>query len=286
VLLQTVLREELGFQGAICSDSLLMAGVRDRFASDGELALATLKAGVDLLLDLREPADVVDYLATSVKSGALDETRVNEAYSRIVALKQKVFGWPLAELPAPIGVSTSMPTQDLFNVTSQAVAMSAIDSVGDRGSSSLPFSADKRLTAILLKPFETSIEPPQQPLAAALRERFRDVNYLQLGPTADAAAYRAAGDAARDAEQLLVAMIVRPAAWHAFGLRPEQKHFIQQLTRERGDVVLASLGVPHVLQDYPGAAVCICTYSDVPESQEALAEFVLLGSKPAAQARD
>ena len=49
--------------------------------------------------------------------------------------------------------------------------------------------------------------------------------------------------------------------------------FVQQLIRERSDVVLASLGVPYALQDYPDAAVRICTYSDVPVSQQALAEF-------------
>ena len=101
------------------------------------------------------------------------------------------------------------------------------------------------------------------------------MKYVQLGPNADAAAYEAARELAASAKQLLVAMIVRPAAWHAFGLRPEQSEFVRQLTRERDDVVLASLGVPYALEDYPEAAVRICTYSDVPVSQQALAEFLL-----------
>jgi hypothetical protein len=274
LLLQSVLREEMGFQGAICSDSLLMAGVRDRFESEGEMALATLNAGVDVLLDLREPAEVVNYLVNSVKLETLNEFRVDEAYSRIVALKKQVFGRPLPALPAPIGMSPSISKEDLFAFTSQAVAMRAIESVGDRHPSPLPFSTDKQLTAVILKPFETAIEPPQQPLAAALGERFRQLRYIQLGPNADGSAYRQADEMARNAEQLLIAMIVRPAAWHAFGLLPEQKQFIQQLTRERSDVVLASLGVPYALQNYPGAAMRVCTYSDVPVSQQALAEFV------------
>jgi hypothetical protein len=40
-------------------------------------------------------------------------------------------------------------------------------------------------------------------------------------------------------------------------------------------VVLASLGVPYVLDEYPEAAVRICTYSDVPASQRALAEYLV-----------
>jgi hypothetical protein len=73
---------------------------------------------------------------------------------------------------------------------------------------------------------------------------------------------------------LLVAIIVRPAAWYAFGLLPEQKAFVQWITGERA-VVLASLGVPYALRDFPDAALRICTYSDVPASQQALVDFLV-----------
>jgi hypothetical protein len=70
-------------------------------------------------------------------------------------------------------------------------------------------------------------------------------------------------------------MVIRPAAWHAFGLRPEQSKFVRQLIQARNDVVLASLGVPYALEDFHDAAVRICTYSDVPVSQQALADYLV-----------
>ena len=45
----------------------------------------------------------------------------------------------------------------------------------------------------------------------------------------------------------------------------------------RDDVVLVCLGVPSALEVYPDAAMRICTYSDVPVSQQALAEFLVAG---------
>jgi beta-N-acetylhexosaminidase len=71
-------------------------------------------------------------------------------------------------------------------------------------------------------------------------------------------------------------MIVRPAAWHAFGLLAHQAEFVRKLTTARPAVV-ACLGVPHALDDYPDAAVRICTYSDVAVSQQALADVLLSG---------
>ena len=265
-MLHDVLRKRLGFDGVICSDSLLMAGVREQFATEEEMALATLAAGVDLLLDLHEPGKVVDYLCRCVEQGSLDPRRVDEAFKRVWNLKQRTLA--AAELCAGTGLNEEN-TSELPN----RVARRAIH-VMDSAAPTLPFDANLPLVAVLLKPFETAIEPPEQPLAAALRDRFRDVAYHQLGPRSDAAAYEAAYQCAPGATQLLVAMIVRPAAWHAFGLRPEQCEFARRIIGER-PAVLASLGVPYALNDFPEAAVRICTYSDVPVSQQALVEFLI-----------
>lgn len=279
ILLKTVLRDEMGFQGVVCSDSLLMAGVREQFATEGEMAIAALNAGVDVLLDLEGPIEVIDYLVRSVETGKLDINRVDEALARVSTLKQRVFARPAPKLPEPKVGSERMCLSDLFAQAAIDTARNAVEAI-HVNRTALPLAADVQLVAILLKPFETAVEPPEQPLGDALRERFQDAKYLQLGPRADAAAYGMAREMAIRAKQLVVAMIMRPAAWHVYGLRPEQVEFVQQLVRDRDDVVLASLGAPYALDDYPAAAVRICTYSDVPVSQQALAEFLLTDSSP------
>jgi beta-glucosidase-like glycosyl hydrolase len=268
IFLEDVLRKEMGFQGVVCSDSLLMAGVRDRFASEGELALAALKAGVDVLLDFEDPLAVLEYVLQSVESGALDERRIDQAFDRVHQLKKTVFERRLVQFP---GAEDSV--KESFAIRAQESAGRAIKTLHSNRPA-LPLDVDAPSVVILLKPFETAIEPPEQPLGAALQDVFSDVKYLQLGPRADEAAYRSASETARAAKQLVVAMIVRPAAWHAYGLRPEQVEFVQRVVCERTDVVLVSLGAPYALDDYPTAAVRICTYSDVPVSQQALADFL------------
>lgn len=259
LILQKLLRDEMGFGGAVCSDSLLMAGVRERFENEGEMALAVLRAGVDLLLDLHDAPAVVDYLCQCVADGRLAETRVDEALGRVRKLKQ------LAAQP--------LSTQRSAHLNAEHVARAAVTRIHGANSPALPLRPDESLAAVLVKPFETPLDPPEQPLAAALRERFRDVRYVQLGPDAGTAAFETARQLARDARQLLIAVIVRPATWHAFGLLPEQSELVHQLTRSR-PTVLASLGIPYILDDYPDAVVRICAYSDVPASQRALAEFL------------
>lgn len=267
VLLKQVLREGMGFRGVVASDSLLMAGVRDQFASEGEMVLAALAAGVDLLLDVRDPAAVVTYLESGVNNGTLDPARVDEAFERVWTLKLRMFGPSSESLPAPAAESVSQ--------LAERIARDAVTIVA--GSAQLqPLDTNKLLVAILLKPFASPLDPPEQPLAAALRQHFPKTEYIEIGPQTDAAVFASAKAAALAAPQLLVAMIVRPAAWHTFGLLPAQSDFVRELVSQR-PVVVASLGVPGVLQDYLAALVSLCTYSDVPVSQRALAEYLLHG---------
>jgi beta-N-acetylhexosaminidase len=270
IILKQLLRQEMGFQGVVCSDSLLMAGVRGQFEREEEMALAVLNAGVDLLLDLEQPIKAIDFLCDCVGSGRLTMERVDEAFGRAWKLKQRMF----AKATGDSSRSAARSNSDAVALAKR-IAAGAITVVSGGSRPALPFDPDVRVVAILLKPFETPIEPPEQPLGAELRARFRDASYVQLGPNADATAYESARRLARGAKQLVVAMIVRPAAWYAFGLRSEQAAFVRELVGERKDVVLACLGVPSALEEYSTAGTQICTYSDVPVSQQALVELLL-----------
>jgi hypothetical protein len=240
------------------------------FASEEEMALAVLNAGVDLLLDVNDPGRIVDFFCECADLGKLTQQRIDDAFARVWELKQKAFSEYHKEPLAP-----DSPTSPDASALAHRVARGAIEITGSgKQAGLLPFASDVPLVAVLLKPFQTPIEPLTQPLAAALRQKFCDVKYLQLGPQADVADYEAAAYVARDAAQLLVAIIVRPAAWYAFGLLPAQKEFVRWITQERA-VALASLGVPYALRDFPDAAIRICTYSDVPVSQQALVDVLL-----------
>ena len=167
VLLQAIASRRMGFQGVVCSDSLLMAGVRDRFANEGEMALATLKAGVDLLLDLREPAEVVDYLLRMCRERHARPRSASTKRSRAYGAQAKSV-WAAADRIAsaanlPRTMTSNECSHELRNASRERRSKSRT-----ADASALPFDPDKPLVAILLKPFETPIDPPEQPLAAAL----------------------------------------------------------------------------------------------------------------------
>ncbi len=108
-----LLREDLGFTGAIVSDALDMAG-----ASKGrgipEAAVLALAAGVDLLCigtdnTAEQLADIVDHVVDAVASGRLGEARVRDAAERVARLSAGVAALRDASLEGAVLSLTKEP---------------------------------------------------------------------------------------------------------------------------------------------------------------------------------
>ncbi len=82
------LREKLGFDGVVITDSLVMGAVADHYEI-GELVVKVIDAGADILLCPGQLEEAVDSLETAVNNGTLDEARIDESLTRILTLKSK-----------------------------------------------------------------------------------------------------------------------------------------------------------------------------------------------------
>ena len=90
-----VLREELGFDGVIVTDDLVMAAIsEDTDASDA--AVRAVKSGNDLLC-CSEPETQYNAVLAAVKSGEITEERIEESVKRILKWKQSLGLLPSAQ---------------------------------------------------------------------------------------------------------------------------------------------------------------------------------------------
>ena len=89
-ILHTLLREELGFQGAVVSDDIDMKAVSDQFTNNGTVAEALI-AGCDLFIvsgnlpssSIERTIAIAQDFASSLGNGSLDESVVEAAKARI-----------------------------------------------------------------------------------------------------------------------------------------------------------------------------------------------------------
>ncbi|MFB7371590.1 glycoside hydrolase family 3 protein [Streptomyces sp. NPDC056222] len=88
-ILTGILREQLGYDGVVVTDSLGMEGVRTKYGDDRVPVLA-LKAGVDQLLNPPKLDIAWNAVLQAVKNGELTEARLDESILRILRLKAKL----------------------------------------------------------------------------------------------------------------------------------------------------------------------------------------------------
>ncbi len=116
-------------------------------------------------------------------------------------------------------------------------------------------------------------EPETMPMGAAVAQLLPGATYLELEPARedDDAAFEAVRQAAMQAERLVVAVVVRPSAWHAFGVAARERRFVQNLVELR-PTTLAVLGDARGLAGYDACESALVAYSDVGPSQVATVE--------------
>jgi beta-N-acetylhexosaminidase len=83
---QKLIREQLGFNGLIVTDATQMAGFT--VSMERELAVPTaIAAGCDMFLFTVNHKEDVDYMFKGIENGIISEKRLDEAVTRILALK-------------------------------------------------------------------------------------------------------------------------------------------------------------------------------------------------------
>lgn len=271
-ILVDVLRGDLGFKGTVITDSLLMAGIGGEDLPEAMRSANIIAAGADILLDVKDVPAIVEGIAEMVRNGSFPEARIDEALARIWALKTHFierfgadfFVHPETYFPA---VTIGDPA---VQAEADAMARKAIAHFkADAHHYPLP-NREVPVLAFLIKPFNTPLDPPEQPLAAALREALPHVRYEEITVDTDPAELDALLEVATSYRHVLLAPIVKPAAWHRFGLKDHHQAFVEALIRQQ-PVVMASLGSPQLFNMVPETAAHVCVWSDMACSQRALA---------------
>ena len=83
------LREELGFEGLIVTDALIMGGVT-KYATAEEMAVLAVTAGADILLMPEDPEIAIESVYQAVTSGKITEERIDKSLQRIEKAKERL----------------------------------------------------------------------------------------------------------------------------------------------------------------------------------------------------
>ncbi|MCD8326261.1 MAG: glycoside hydrolase family 3 protein [Lachnospiraceae bacterium] len=85
-VLISILRNDLGFEGLIITDSMQMEAITDRYTS-GEAAVMAIQAGVDMILMPENLQEAAQGVIDAVESGQISRERIEESVLRILETK-------------------------------------------------------------------------------------------------------------------------------------------------------------------------------------------------------
>lgn len=93
-ILTGLLRETMGYDGVIIADDLQMLAITDHYSLD-EALCQTINAGADMVifanqLDRITAPEVIEVIERLVFEQKIDQQRIEDAYRRIIRLKQKI----------------------------------------------------------------------------------------------------------------------------------------------------------------------------------------------------
>lgn len=108
-LLTGLLREKLGFNGLVVTDSTLMVGYMQKLPRKEGLC-ASIEAGADMILFNRNMEEDVEYMKQGCREGKVSEERFHDAVLRVLALKASL------NLHHKKKEGTIVPKEDPMNV--------------------------------------------------------------------------------------------------------------------------------------------------------------------------
>jgi len=274
-ILIDLLRDEMGFEGCVVSDSLLMDGIRSG-GDPGDQAVDLLRAGVDLLLDPQAPEAVVNGIVRAVEADTLPEARLDEAVRRVVALKERMFGEDAVQVTEasagdPAGDSAASPVIVGSPAHQRAAAACAREGLRvlwaerpdrenrdrrtDDGGDIFVIGVSRRESRLSGSDGEADATADER-LVDALRRRLEAASY-RGAVQFEAATARSSpadvhvlGQLAASARVVIAAVVAEPAAWQSFGVPDALLDPVAQMltaaVRDNRKAVLVVLGSPHV----------------------------------------
>jgi len=155
-VLTGLLRDDLGFQGLVVTDALVMEAITKAYGA-AEAAVLAFEAGADLILMPADAAAALEGLAAAVESGRISEARVQASLERRVAALRRCP--PQASEPLHTVLEQ---LSSLVSAEEQALAVELLELSLERQGGSLPAAA----AGVNLIRLDSQLNAPQLPAMA------------------------------------------------------------------------------------------------------------------------
>jgi beta-N-acetylhexosaminidase len=277
-VLTGVLRNQLGFDGIIVTDSMSMNAI-DKHWGTGQAAVMAINAGADIVMatgSFKNKLETCNALYYALKSGKLSEKRVNESLHRILSAKLKydLFHHRYVNpLLAKHLVNTPSHKELAAEIARKSITMLKNEKV-------LPFNAKDTQTTLIVGPKILGSSEYMDAITKTVQNKVsgKVLSFITSTNSTEAEIVRSA-ELAKKSNRIIV------ATFSSSILSKGQVKLVNSLQNSGKPLVVLSLGLPYDIKHFPQIGAYIATYSidrwgsPVPSVWNAAVD-VIFGSQP------
>lgn len=267
-----LLREEMGYNGVVVTDSMEMKGIADNW-SVPEACILAIEAGVDILLiphTLETQRASREAILKAVKDGRISESRLDESVARITALKRQ-YNLQDRRFTDPSALGRLLRTPEHLALQREIAELSATLVRNEKGAVPVKPAAGEKVLVIGMHHTVPS-------LADAVREHFGNVEAIELKGERDAVLKQAI-DAASGASAIILPTCPSEP-WRPPTDQALQTELVKALNGLGKKLIVVAVREPYDLRKFPEVETYICTYGYREGSLEAAAALIFGAIEP------
>ncbi len=262
-ILTEELRQNLGFEGLISTDALVMGAIADRYSAD-EAPVMAVAAGSDIILMPVDPEIAIKSVCAAVESGRISAERIKASLGRIWRSKQKLFTeWDGITLKQSPVNNPSASFMTLAQPESLTIAEDILqESLITQGDFPLAPAPGRNIIVLeeILDPTFLSRSTPAVTIPAKLGYKLQLIN--RHSPTIDIT----------PAEPAILQLFIRTSPFSGgLGITSVARQLFQQLLANQQLQGLAIYGSPYLLADFapylPSELPCVFCYGQMAAAQ-------------------
>ena len=279
-----VLRDEMGFDGLIYTDSMGMAGVTQLY-KPGDAAVRAIKAGNDIVLHSPDDAAAFTAIKAAVASGEIPSAQLDRSVERVLRAKaqtglNRVRAVSLDALPNIVGGRAHQAVADEVSQRSITLVRDQRDQVP------LKIAKDAQVLylSVLDAPNGWRIAAPSRTFIPELKKRWRAVTSVEVSERSTANEIELVRAMAGRYDAVVASVFVRAASGSGrMDLPPNMQALLRALARQTEQsgkpFVTVLFGNPYTATFLPDVPAMLLTY-DFYDRAERSAVKALAGEAP------
>ncbi len=254
---QDILRNQLGFQGAIITDAMSMGGVTNKYSDDYAL-IETIKAGADIIIQNNQFKKSVDVVERAVKTGLISEERINEAALKMLQLKEKI-GLNKNRYISSQNTRFALGKQSNRKIA-EAIGEKAVTLVKNE-MGLFPLNPELKDTLYLIDLYDYNFNHKPSTLTNILKRNGRPAKLYQVDKSDSTIVWKHILSQIPKEGLVFLNLFANTSPNKDEIFLPEgELVFVQELLAQCPRVVVTSFGSPYLIQAFPEASTYLCAY--------------------------